>query len=64
MIKLIIAVIKYTVLAIFILFVLALYSPVKAVYVLNVVVAYCYVLVYSAGNFVIMSAIALRGLCV
>lgn len=62
MIKLLIAAIKYTLVAFFILFVLALYSPVKAVYVLNVSVSYCYVLVVAVGNFIILSALALLNL--
>lgn len=55
-------VIEFTGIAVFILFALALYSPTKAVYVLNISVAYCYVLVVTIGNFVIDSALALKGL--
>lgn len=55
-------VIKFLLAAIFILFALALFSPTKAVYVLNITVAYCYVLVVTCGNFVINGALALKGL--
>ena len=55
-------VIEFTGIAVFILFALALYSPTKAVYVLNISVAYLYVLVVTCGNFVIMNAVELLNL--
>lgn len=50
---------KVTLTPALILFVVALFSPVKAVYILNITLSYLYIVLASLGSFIVQYAIKL-----
>jgi hypothetical protein len=57
MIKATVNIVKLALLLLLMLFVVALVSPVKAVYVLNITLSYLYIVLASVGNFVVHCAL-------